>query len=51
MENKLLDAGLETLKIASNKVFHKPAKATGEFIGNIIADKIMKPKPVTDENL
>ena len=24
---------------------------TGEFIGNKIADKIVKPKPVSDENL
>ena len=24
---------------------------TGEFIGNKIADKIVKPKPVTDENV
>ena len=41
---------LDTLKTASKKVVHKPAEATGEFIGNKIADKIEKPKPVIDEN-
>ena len=32
------------------KVVHKTAEATGEFIGNKIADKIVKPKPVPDDN-
>ena len=34
--------GLDALKIASKKVAQKAAEATGEFIGNKIADKIMK---------
>ena len=32
-------------------IFHKTAEATGEFIGNKIAEKIVKPKPVSDANL
>ena len=40
---QLLDTGLDSLKPASKQVFHKAA-------GNTIADKIVKTKPVTDEN-
>ena len=32
-------------------IFHKTVEATGEFIGNKIAEKIVKPKPVSDANL
>ena len=32
------------------KVDHEAAEATGEFIGNKIADKTLKPKPVLDVN-
>ena len=32
------------------KVVHKAAIATGAFIGNKIAEKIVKPKHVIDEN-
>ena len=39
---QFLDTGLDALKTASKKVVHKPAAATGEFIGNKIADKIVK---------
>ena len=39
---ELLDTGLDTLKTASKKVIYKAAEATGEFIGNKIADKIAK---------
>ena len=42
--------GLDALKTASKKLVHKAAEATGEFIGNKIADKITKRKPVPDEN-
>ena len=42
--------GLDALKTASKKVVHKAVKATGEFIGNKIADKFVKPKPTIDEN-
>ena len=42
---------LDALKTASkNKAVHKAAKST-EFIANKIADKIVKPKPASDENL
>ena len=34
---------LDTLKTASKNVFHRAAEATGGFIGNRIADKIVKP--------
>ena len=49
-EKKLLDTATRTWldipKIVSKKVVHKVAEATGEFIGNKIAEKIVKPKPV-----
>ena len=37
---------LDDLKTASKKA----AKAMGEFMGNKITDKIVKPKPVPDTN-
>ena len=42
--------GLDALETASKKVWHKASEATGEFIGNKIANKIVKPKLVIDEN-
>ena len=36
--------GLDVLKAASKKVVYKAAKATGELIGNKIANKNVKPK-------
>ena len=42
--------GIGVFKTASKNVAHKAAEATGEFIGNKIADKIAKPKPVPDVN-
>ena len=51
---RLLDTatktGLNTLKTASKKLVHKVVEAAGEFIGNNIANKIQKPKPVIEEN-
>ena len=41
--------GLEALKTATKNVAHKVAEAAEEFIGNKIANKIVKPKPVPDE--
>ena len=41
--------GLDALRTTSKKVAHKAAEATGEFIENKIADKTVKPKPVTDD--
>ena len=46
---RLLDTGLDALKIASKKVVHKAAEATGD-IGNKIADKVVKSKHGIDEN-
>ena len=47
---QLLDTGLDVLKTASKKVVHKAAEAIDEFVGNNIADKTVKQKPVIDEN-
>ena len=47
---QLLDTGPDTLKTAFKKVIHKAAEETCEFVGNKIAEKIMKQKSVTDEN-
>ena len=43
--------GLDALKTVTIKVELKEAETTGKFIGKKIADKILKPKPVLDENL
>ena len=42
--------GLNASKTASKKVVNKPAEGTDEFIGNTIADKIVKPKPPPNAN-
>ena len=47
---QLLDTRLDHLKTASEKVVHKAAGATGEFIGNKIGDRIVKQKPAINEN-
>ena len=47
---QLLDAELDALKTASKIVVHKAAEATGEFIGNNGADKIVTQKQVIAEN-
>ena len=47
----LLKKELDALKPAFKKVFHKASEARGEFKGNKIADKIVKPKPLPAENL
>ena len=46
-----MDTGLHALKTALKKLVHKAGEATIEFIGNNIADKIIKSKHVIDENL
>ena len=43
--------GLDAQKTASKKVVHKAIESTGEFKGNKIANKIVKPKPVHDAKL
>ena len=47
---QLLDTEPHPLKTASKKVVHKAAEVTGEVLRNKIADKIGKPKYVTDKN-
>ena len=42
--------GLDAAKIASKKIIHKRAEAKGEFIGNKIAEKCLKPKPMSETN-
>ena len=48
---KKLSNKLDALITANKKVVHKAAEATGEVLGNKTADKIVKPKPLHDENL
>ena len=45
-----MKTGLDAAKTAAKKVVHKTVGAAGEFIGNKIAEKVMKPKPMPDEN-
>ena len=45
-KKQLLNTWVDSLKIASKKVVHK----AGEFLRNKIANKIVKPKHVIDEN-
>ena len=40
--DKSMDAGKNFAKIAGKKVLHKSAEATGDMIGNKIADRITK---------
>ena len=42
--------GLDSLKSASQYMVHIAAERAGEFIGNRIAKKIVKSKPLRDEN-
>ena len=42
--------GLDAAKTAFKKVVQKTAEGTGELIGNKIAEKNVKPKPVSDAN-
>ena len=52
---QLLDIAVKTeldaLNNASKKVVQKAAETTGHFIGNKIAEKTVKQKPIPDENL
>ena len=45
-----MDTAAKTGFDASKEVVYKAAEATGKFIGNKIADKIVKPKPIIDDN-
>ena len=38
-----MDTGINASETASKKVIHKAAEVRGEFIGNKIADKHVKP--------
>ena len=42
MLDKSIDASKDFAKIAGKKVLHKSAEATGEMIGNKVADRITK---------
>ena len=42
---------LDALKTVLEKVGYKADEARSEFVGNKIADKIVKPKPVPNNNL
>ena len=43
--------GLDALKTSPKNVLHKAAKGTVEYVWNKVADKIIKPRPFSDENL
>ena len=43
--------GLDAVKTASKKVFHKTAQPAGEFIGHKTAENIVKAKPLLEVNL
>ena len=45
-----MNTGIDALKTTCKKVVHKAGEATGEFRGNKINEKIVKPKHVNDEN-
>ena len=45
-----IETGLDALKTTTKKVAHKAAEATGELIGNKFVNKLVKPKPVPEEN-
>ena len=43
-----MDNRINALKTSSHKVIHQVAEATGEFLGNKIAEKIVEPKNVEE---
>ena len=49
-KKQLLDTRLDSLKTTSKKVIRKAAESAREFLGNKIADKTVKTKPVIDVN-
>ena len=48
--DKNMDAGKDFAKIAGKKVLHKSAEATGEMIGNKIADRITRNKAQKEDD-
>ena len=42
--NPATKTGVDAVKTGSKKLVHKRAEATGELIGNEVAEKIAKPK-------
>ena len=48
--DKSMDAGKDFAKIAGKKVLHKSAEATGETIGNKIADRITRNKAQKEDH-
>ena len=55
LTKKVLDTaaktGLDALKTFPVKAVHIAPKETGEFVGNKITHKIVKPKDICNENL
>ena len=49
-KKQFLDTGIDALKTGCKIVVRQAAEVTGEFRGNKIADKIVKPKHEYDEN-
>ena len=47
---QLLDAGLDALKTVLKQVVHKEVEATGQVVGNEIAEKTVKPKHRINQN-
>ena len=48
--NIVAKTGWDALNAGSKKEVHKAAEVTAEFTGTKIADKIVKPKLLLDEN-
>ena len=48
--DKLIKQGQDTAKVLAKRALNKTAEATGDLIGNKIADKISRPKKVTQKN-
>ena len=47
---QLLDTGLDALKTVLKQVVHKAVEATGQVVGNEIAEKTVKPKHRINQN-
>ena len=47
--DRLIKQGQDTAKVIAKRALNKTAEATGDLIGNKIADKISRPKKVTKQ--
>ena len=50
IKNTATKTGLDAAKTDSKKVVHKTTEATGKFIWNKIAEKVVQPRPVSRTN-